>query len=50
MSDAKRSGGGFAREGLLRPHRLCHGQPVDMVVMGILDEEYRAANDRSAVE
>jgi RimJ/RimL family protein N-acetyltransferase len=41
---------GFAREGLLRQHRLRHGQPVDMVVMGVLDEEYRASNDRSAVE
>jgi ribosomal-protein-alanine N-acetyltransferase len=39
---------GFAREGLLRRHRLRHGQPVDMVVMGVLEEEYRAANDRSA--
>ncbi|HZF59439.1 MAG TPA: GNAT family protein [Rubrobacter sp.] len=39
---------GFAREGLLRRHRLRHGQPVDMVVMGVLEEEYRASNDRSA--
>ena len=38
---------GFAREGLLRRHRLRHGKPVDMVVTGVLDEEYRAANDRS---
>ena len=40
---------GFTREGLLRGHRLRHGQPTDMVVMSILDEEYRAA-DRSAGE
>src|SRR5215217_474396 len=32
---------GFAREGLLRSHRLRHGLPTDMVVMGVLDEEYR---------
>ncbi len=38
---------GFAREGRLRRHRLRHGQPVDMVVMGILDEEYRASSGRS---
>jgi RimJ/RimL family protein N-acetyltransferase len=36
---------GFAREGLLRRHRLRHDQPVDMVVMGVLEEEYRAANN-----
>ncbi len=41
---------GFVREGLLRRHRLRHGQPVDMVVMGILDEEYNAASDRPAGE
>ena len=29
---------GFGREGLLRRHRLRHGQPIDMVVMGIVDE------------
>ncbi len=39
---------GFAREGLLRRHRLRHGRPIDMVVMGVLEEEYRAADDRSA--
>jgi RimJ/RimL family protein N-acetyltransferase len=39
---------GFAREGLLRRHRLRHGQSVDMVVMGVLEEECRASNDRSA--
>lgn len=41
---------GFVREGLLRRHRLRHGEPTDMVVMGLLDEEYRAANYRSAGE
>ena len=39
---------GFKHEGRLRRHRLRHGQPTDMVVMGILEEEYRAANDRTA--
>ncbi len=39
---------GFEREGLLRRHRLWHGQPVDMVIMGILDEDYRKPNDRPA--
>jgi RimJ/RimL family protein N-acetyltransferase len=33
---------GFAREGLLRRHRLRHGRPTDMVVMGVLDEERRS--------
>jgi len=41
---------GFAREGLLRKHRLRHGQPVDMIVMGILEEDYRASNDRPVGE
>ena len=41
---------GFVREGLLRRHRLRHGQPTDMVVMGILDEEYRTSNDGLAGE
>ena len=36
---------GFVREGLLRGHRLRHGVPTDMVVMGILAEEHRAASD-----
>ena len=36
---------GFAREGLLRSHRLRHGLPTDMVVMGVLDEEYRATGE-----
>ena len=39
---------GFAREGLLRRHRLRYGQPVDMVVMGVLDEEYSPSSDRLA--
>jgi RimJ/RimL family protein N-acetyltransferase len=33
---------GFSREGLLRRHRLRHGRPTDMVVMGVLDEEHRS--------
>jgi ribosomal-protein-alanine N-acetyltransferase len=36
---------GFAREGLLRHHRLRHGLPADMVVMGVLDEEFRATGE-----
>ncbi len=35
---------GFAREGLLREHRLRHGHPVDMVVMGVLGREYKASD------
>jgi hypothetical protein len=27
---------------LLRRHRLRHGRPTDMVVMGVLDEEHRS--------
>ena len=41
---------GFGREGLLRRHRSRHGRPVDMVMMGILEDEYRAANDRPVDE
>jgi RimJ/RimL family protein N-acetyltransferase len=41
---------GFAREGLLRRHRRRHGRSVDMVMMGILEDEYRAANDRPVGE
>ena len=37
---------GFAREGLLHEHRLRHGRPVDMVVMGLLGREYVAPNSR----
>ena len=37
---------GFAREGLLREHRLRHGQPVDMVIMGVLTEEYKTSKDQ----
>ena len=36
---------GFVREGLLRRHRLRHGRPTDMVVMGVLDEEYREVSE-----
>ena len=31
---------GFRREGLLRSHRLRYGEPLDMVVMGVLREEW----------
>jgi RimJ/RimL family protein N-acetyltransferase len=37
---------GFAREGLMHEHRLRHGRPVDMVVMGLLGREYVATNSR----
>lgn len=30
---------GFVREGVLRQHRLRHGEPLDMVVMGVLREQ-----------
>ena len=33
---------GFVREGVLRKHRLRHGQPLDMIVMSILQEESEA--------
>jgi len=39
---------GFEREGLLRRHRLRHGQPVDMVIVGILDEDYGTSDEPSA--
>ena len=41
---------GFGREGLLRRHRLRHGQPVDMIVVGILEGDFRASNDRPVGE
>ncbi len=31
---------GFAREGLLRQHRLRHGEPLNMMIMGALSEEW----------
>ena len=31
---------GFVREGLLRAHRLRHGKPIDMIVMGALRDEW----------
>ncbi len=37
---------GFAREGMLREHRLRHGRPVDMVVMGVLGGEHKVSNAR----
>ena len=37
---------GFTKEGLLREHRLRHGRPVDMVVMGVLGREYEASKGR----
>jgi RimJ/RimL family protein N-acetyltransferase len=33
---------GFRHEGLLRAHRLRYGQPLDMVAMGVLREEFAA--------
>lgn len=33
---------GFVREGLLREHRLRHGEPLDVVVMGVLRSEWEA--------
>jgi len=33
---------GFVREGLLRKYRLRHGEPVDMIAMSILSEEFEA--------
>lgn len=33
---------GFVREGLLRERRLRYGSPVDMVVMGVLMEDWKA--------
>jgi RimJ/RimL family protein N-acetyltransferase len=32
---------GFRREGLLRANRIRYGEPLDMVVMGVLREEWR---------
>jgi len=34
---------GFRHEGLLRAHRLRYGQPLDMVAMAVLREEFAAA-------
>ncbi len=31
---------GFRREGVLRAHRLRYGEPLDMVVMGVLREDW----------
>ncbi|HEY8768200.1 MAG TPA: GNAT family protein [Dehalococcoidia bacterium] len=31
---------GFVREGLLRAHRVRYGEPLDMVMMGVLREEW----------
>jgi RimJ/RimL family protein N-acetyltransferase len=33
---------GFVREGVLRKYRLRHGQPLDMIAMSILREEFEA--------
>lgn len=33
---------GFRQEGVLRAHRLRYGQPLDMVAMGVLREEFAA--------
>jgi RimJ/RimL family protein N-acetyltransferase len=37
---------GFRREGLLRAHRVRYGEPLDMVVMGVLREEWQAEGSR----
>jgi RimJ/RimL family protein N-acetyltransferase len=34
---------GFRHEGVLRAHRLRYGEPLDMVAMGVLREEFAAA-------
>src|SRR5574341_2038745 len=34
---------GFVREGLLRSHRLRYGQPIDMLAMAVLREEWLRA-------
>lgn len=34
---------GFRHEGLLRAHRLRYGQPLDMLAMAVLREEFEAA-------
>lgn len=31
---------GFVREGVLRQHRLRHGQPIDMLLMSVLADEW----------
>ena len=41
---------GFVREGVLRSHRLRYGQPLDMVVMGALAEEWRREASQSLEE
>ncbi|HSP56164.1 MAG TPA: GNAT family protein [Dehalococcoidia bacterium] len=35
---------GFVREGVLRAHRLRHGQPLDMLTMAVLKEDWLRAN------
>jgi RimJ/RimL family protein N-acetyltransferase len=37
---------GFRREGVLRGHRVRYGEPLDMVVMGVLRDEWEAAGTR----
>ena len=37
---------GFVREGLLRAHRLRYDEPLNMVVMGVLREEWEEAGSR----
>ncbi len=34
---------GFVREGVLRGHRLRHGQPIDMLTMAVLKEDWENA-------
>jgi RimJ/RimL family protein N-acetyltransferase len=33
---------GFVREGLLRAHRLRYGQPIDMLTMAVLKEDWES--------
>jgi RimJ/RimL family protein N-acetyltransferase len=39
---------GFRREGVLRAHRLRYGEPLDMVAMAVLREEFEAAGHARA--
>ena len=39
---------GFRREGVLRAHRLRYGQPLDMLVMAVLREDFEAAGHARA--
>jgi len=41
---------GFVEEGRLRQHRVRDGRPVDVIVMGLLRDEYRPRSDPALVE